>query len=153
RVWLHVTGRIYQTLPVYDGLQTTGVYVYPTNISVPDKTTDIAVQSQVHNASTDPASVTLAVVVVDSKSLIRARFGSEPRDLVAGEKSVIEATGSLKDARFWTIDEPYLYDVYTLLSVDGRVVDVNRVTTGFRKTDFKGGAGSGGIHINDQFVY
>ena len=29
RVWLHLTGRIYQTLPIYDGLQTTGVYVYP----------------------------------------------------------------------------------------------------------------------------
>jgi beta-galactosidase len=27
-VWLHLTGRIYQTLPLYENLQTTGVYVY-----------------------------------------------------------------------------------------------------------------------------
>jgi beta-galactosidase len=152
-VWLHVAGKIYQTLPVYDGLQTTGVYVYPSNLSVPDRTTDIVVQSQVHNDSSDSASVTLAVLVVDAKNLIRAKFESEPLDMVAGEKSVIEATGPLKDARFWSIDDPYLYDVYTLLSVDGKVVDVNRVTTGFRKTDFKGGAGSGGVYINDAFVY
>jgi len=153
RVWLHVTGKIYQTLPVYDGLQTTGVYVYPTNISVPDKTTDIVVQSQIHNATADPASITLAVVVVDAKGLIRAKFESEPLDMVAGEKSVIEATGALKDARFWSTDDPYLYDVYTLLSVDGKVLDVSRVSTGLRKTDFKGGVGSGGVYVNDQFVY
>ncbi len=29
----------------------------------------------------------------------------------------------------------------------------NRVETGFRKTEFKGGAGTGGVYINDKFVY
>ena len=47
RVWLHVTGKIYQTLPVYDGLQTLGVYVYPDNFSIADHTADITVHSQV----------------------------------------------------------------------------------------------------------
>ena len=28
RVWLYVTGKVYQTLPVYDGLGTTGTYIY-----------------------------------------------------------------------------------------------------------------------------
>ena len=29
-VWLHVTGKIYQTLPLYYGLKTTGTYIYCT---------------------------------------------------------------------------------------------------------------------------
>jgi len=29
--------------------------------------------------------------------------------------------------------------------VDNKVVDVNRIETGFRKTEFKGGAGTGGV--------
>jgi beta-galactosidase len=33
------------------------------------------------------------------------------------------------------------------------VVDVNRLETGFRKAEFKGGAGTGGVYINDKFVY
>ena len=73
--------------------------------------------------------------------------------MVAGEKSTIDATGTLKDARFWSIDDPYLYDVYTLLTVDGRIVDVNKITTGFRKVEYKGGAGTGGVYLNDKFVY
>jgi beta-galactosidase len=46
-----------------------------------------------------------------------------------------------------------MYDVYTLLKVDGKVVDVYRHETGFRKTEFKGGVGTGGVYINDNFVY
>jgi hypothetical protein len=50
-------------------------------------------------------------------------------------------------------EDPYLYDVYTILTVDGKTVDVNKVVTGFRKTEFKGGAGTGGVYLNDKFVY
>ena len=32
-------------------------------------------------------------------------------------------------------------------------MDVNKVTTGFRKTEYKGGTGTGGVFLNDQFVY
>ena len=34
-----------------------------------------------------------------------------------------------------------------------KVVDVNRIETGFRKAEFKGGAGTGGLYINEKFVY
>jgi beta-galactosidase len=152
-VRLHVTGPIYQTLPIYDGLKTTGIYIYPANISIADHTADITVESQVHNASADRASVDLSAVVVDAGGNVCAKFSADTLDMVSGEKSVITATGALKNAKFWSIDNPYLYDVYTLLTVDGKVVDVCKTTTGFRKAEFKGGAGTGGVYLNDQFVY
>ena len=152
-VWLHVTGKIYQTLPLYDGLQTLGVYIYPDNFSIADHTADITVDSQVHNASDDQATVSLEAFVVDQAGIVRAKFSAEPLDMVPGEKSVIEATGQLTDAHFWSVDDPYLYDVYTVLTVDDKVVDVVKTTTGFRKAEFKGGAGTGGVYINDKFVY
>ncbi|HTQ38199.1 MAG TPA: DUF4982 domain-containing protein [Pirellulales bacterium] len=152
-VRLHVTGPIYQTLPVYDGLKTTGVYVYPADISIADYMADITVEAQVHNASADRASVDLSAVIVDHDGNVCAKFSADTLDMVSGEKSVITASGALKDAKFWSIDDPYLYSVYTLLTVDGKVVDVCKTTTGFRKTEFKGGAGTGGVFINDQFVY
>ena len=74
--------------------------------------------------------------------------------MVDGEKSVLTATGGLKDARFWSTEDPYLYNVYTILKVDGKVVDVDQgSSTGFRKAEFKGGAGTGGVYLNDKFVY
>ncbi len=152
-VHLYVVGPIYQTLPVWNGLKTTGVYIYPTEISIADRSAEIHVESQMHNASSDRATVELSAVVVDDQGNVCAKFTAEPLDMVAGEKSTIEASGPLKGAHFWSPDDPNLYDVYTTLTVDGKVVDVTKTTTGFRKTEFKGGAGTGGVFINDKFVY
>jgi beta-galactosidase len=153
RVWLHVTGKIYQTLPLYYGLESQGVYVHAANFDISKNTADVTVDAEVHNASGDRATVGLSVAIVDHEGHVRAQFDGDPVDMVDGEKSVQSATGSLKEARFWSPEDPYLYDVYTILKVDGKVVDVNRLETGFRKAEFKGGAGTGGVYINDKFVY
>ena len=152
-VWLYVTGKIYQTLPLYYGLESTGVYVHAGNFNIAGKSADVTVESEVRNASGDRATVGLAAVIVDQKGQIRARFDGNSVDMVDGEKTVLTAEGALKGARFWSPEDPYLYDVCTILTVDGKTVDVDKVTTGFRKTEFKGGAGTGGVYLNDKFIY
>jgi beta-galactosidase len=153
RVWLHVTGKIHQTLPLYYGLETAGIYIHAANFDIPKKTADITVESEVHNGSGDRATVGLTAVIVDSNSRVCAQFDGDPVDMVEGEKTVITAMGALKFARFWSVEDPYLYDVYTILKVDGKVVDTARTVTGFRKVEFKGGVGTGGVHLNDKFIY
>jgi beta-galactosidase len=152
-VWLHVTGKIHQTLPLYYGLESQGAYVHAGNFDIAKKTADVTVEAEVHNASGDRSTVGLSVAIVDHNGRVRAQFEGDPVDMVDDEKSVQMATGSLKEARFWSTDDPYLYDVYTILKVDGKVVDVNRLETGFRKAEFKGGVGTGGVYLNDKFVY
>jgi beta-galactosidase len=152
-VWLHVMGKIHTTLPLHYGLESQGVYVHAGNFNIAQKTADVTVEAEVKNGSGDRATVGLSVAIVDHQGRLRAQFDGDPVDMVDGEKSVQMATGSLKEARFWSVDDPYLYDVYTILKVDGKVVDVSRLETGFRKTEFKGGAGTGGVYINDKFVY
>ena len=153
RVWLHVTGRIHQTLPLYYGLESTGVYVHAANFDIPKETADVTVDSEVRNESGDRATVGLSVEIVDHSGMVRARFDGDPVDMVDGEKTLLTATGALKDTRFWTTEDPYLYNVYTTLKVDGKVVDVDKIVTGFRKAEFKGGAGKGGVYLNGKFVY
>jgi beta-galactosidase len=152
-VWLHATGKIFQTLPLYYGLETEGVYIHADNFNFGGKTTDVTVDAQVKNGSGDRATAGLSVVIVDHAGQVAAQFEAEPVDMVDGEKTVMTATGTLKGARFWSVDEPYLYDVVTIVKVDGKVVDVVRETTGFRKAEFPGGVGKGGVHINGKFVY
>jgi beta-galactosidase len=152
-VWLYITGKVYQTLPLYENLRTTGVYVYATNISVTAKTADVTVESQVRNESGEQQSVDLSVVVVDASGIVRATLKGETYDMVNGETQVLKASGKLAGAHLWNPADPYLYDVYSVLTIGGKVVDVNKVRTGFRKVAFKGGAGTGGVYINDRFVY
>ncbi|HXE08818.1 MAG TPA: DUF4982 domain-containing protein [Acidobacteriaceae bacterium] len=152
-VWLHAVGKIHQTLPLYYGLESQGIYVHAANFNVAKKTADITVDSEVHNLSGDRATVGLTAIIVDHAGRAAAQFDGDPVDMVDGEKSVQTATGPLTNAHFWSPDDPYLYTVVTILKVDGKVVDVAHTTTGFRKTAFKGGVGTGGIYINDQFTY
>ena len=150
---LIVAGKIYQTLPLYENLKTTGIYVYPEAIDLKKKTADVKVEAEVLNETGDYASITLSAVVVDADGVVRARLDGNTSDLVAGQAEVFTATGTLAGARFWDVKDPYLYRVYSILSVNGKVVDVCETTTGFRQTEFKGGAGTGGVWLNGRFVW
>jgi beta-galactosidase len=151
---LIITGKIYQTLPLFNNLKTTGVYVYPDNIDLQKKSATIKVEAQVSNEEVgDYASITLSAVVVDADGVVKAKLDGNTTDLVSGQKEVLTAEGTLTDARFWEPKDPYLYHVYTMLTVNGKVVDVCDTKTGFRKTEFKGGAGTGGVWINGHFVW
>jgi beta-galactosidase len=152
-VRLHILPPVHQTLPLLNGLNTTGVYVYATDFDIAGKKATINIEAQVKNMSAAQASVTLSAVVVDRAGNVRARLAGETYDMVNGEGSVLKAAGALADARWWDPADPYLYDVYSVISVEGRTVDVQKITTGFRKTEFKGGAGTGGIYINGKFTY
>ncbi|MEJ2648431.1 MAG: glycoside hydrolase family 2 TIM barrel-domain containing protein, partial [Sedimentisphaerales bacterium] len=150
---LIITNKIYQTLPLFENLKTTGVYVYPENINLSKKTADIHVESEVLNETDDYASITLSAVVVDRDGNVRAKLDGNTSDLVARQTEVFNAQGTLENARFWDVNDPYLYHVYSILSVNDKVVDVVDTQTGFRKTEFKGGAGTGGVYLNGHFVW
>jgi beta-galactosidase len=150
---LYLTGKVYQTLPLYENLKTTGIYIYPSNFSISNRTCNVNVESQVRNESGDQQSITLSVVVVDASGNVCAQFQGDTSDLVDGETEIFKASGPLTNANFWSDEHPNLYDVYCILTVDGAAVDVQKVRTGFRKTEFRGGVGTGGVYLNDEFVW
>jgi len=150
---LIVTGKIYQTLPLYENLKTTGVYVYPEAIDLKKKTANLKVEAEVVNETGDYASITLSAIVVDANGVVRAKLEGNTSDIVAGQSEIFTASGLLAGARFWDVNDPYLYHVYSILSVNGKVVDVCDTKTGFRQTEFKGGVGTGGVWLNGRFIW
>jgi beta-galactosidase len=150
---LIVAGKIYQTLPLYENLKTTGIYIYPEAIDLKKKTADVKIQAEVANETGDYASITLSAVVVDADGVVRAKLDGNTSDLVAGQSEVFTASGTLTDARFWDVKDPYLYHVYSILTVNDKVVDVCDTTTGFRQAEFKGGVGTGGVWLNGRYVW
>ena len=152
-IWLHLTGKVYQTLPLYENLKTTGVYVYPSDFDFAQGSCVVNVEAQVRNESGDQQSITLSAVVVDAAGNVAAKFQGDPLDLVDGQTDTLTAKGALAKARFWSDRDPALYDVYSILTVNDAVTDVQKITTGFRQAEFKGGAGKGGVWLNGKFVW
>ncbi len=152
-VRLHLAGKVYQTLPLFENLKTTGVYVYATNISVAAKTAAVMLESEVRNASANPKNIGLSVAIVNEDGKLCAQFKGETGIVAGGQSSTLRASGILNGTQFWSPDSPFLYQVYSILTVYGQVVDVVKTATGFRKVEFKGGTGTGGVYINDRFVW
>jgi beta-galactosidase len=150
---LIITGKIYQSLPLYENLKTTGIYIYPEAIDLDKKSCDIKVEAEVVNETGDYASISLSAFVVDANGIVRAKMEGSTSDLTANQSEILTASGTLAGARFWDVDDPYLYRVYSMLTVNGKVVDVCETKTGFRKTEFRGGVRTGGVYLNGKFLW
>ena len=90
---LIVAGKIYQTLPLYENLQTTGIYVYPEAIDLKAETADLKLEAEVANETADYASITLSAVVVDADGIVRAKLDGNTSDLVGGQSETLHRLG------------------------------------------------------------
>lgn len=147
-VWLHVTNTIYQTLPLYSNLKTTGVYIYPTAIDIPGKSIRLNAKTQVRNESGSHQKIRLRVELIDLNGLPVSRFESKDYSLKNGETIEMEATQPVKNIEFWSWGYGYLYTVKTSLIVNNQPVDEVLTRTGFRKTAFRDGM----FFLNDRVL-
>src|SRR5207248_2877806 len=56
-VYLHVTPKIYQTLPLFTHLGTTGTYIYADNYNIPGRSATIHAESEIKNDDAQPKTV------------------------------------------------------------------------------------------------
>lgn len=182
--YLHIKGNVYQTLPLYNNLKTTGNYIYADNFDIRSQKATINVDAEVRNESGSSGSYTLEVAVVDADGNLAYEFSGETKNVEAAsdagvvyqtavesdvydEANIADPVGLTKvntvdvthitasynasNVRFWSLDDPYLYTVYTILKdSSGNVVDVQKKETGFRKVSYDP---SSGIMINDKAVW
>ena len=139
-VRLHVVGKLYQTLPLYSSLGTTGTYVYATDYDIPRRTATIHAESEVKNETGKAQTVTFEVEVIDRDGVSLATFRSSPTTIAKGETVTLSAQQPVSGIHFWSWGYGYLYDVKTrLLAVNGSAIDTQCTTTGFRKTAYTQG--------------
>lgn len=145
-VRLHVVAPLYQTLPLYSTLGTTGTYIYASNIDVQGHTATINAESQVKNESGRDRTVAFEMEVLDrdGKSLDKVRTSTLL--IPQGETVTLKTSGMFRNLHFWSWGYGYLYDVKTRLVEDGKVVDEVNTKTGFRKTEFANGQ----FKLNDR---
>ena len=147
-VWLHITGKLYQTLPLYSNLGTTGTYIYATDIDVVGHKAVIHAESEVKNEDITARTFTFAVRMMDADGREVACFNGETVTMQPGETRTITAQQLVENLHFWSWGYGYLYMVETGLVVDGETADRVATRTGFRKTRFA----EGKIWLNDRVM-
>lgn len=142
-VRLHVMGDVYQTLPLYSNLKTTGVYVYAKDYDIKGRAATICVESEVRNETDQPVTRRLQVAVNELDGAELCAFSSEEVTIPARGTAVLKAQCRAFGLHFWSWGYGYLYDVKTTVGDD-------EVTTrtGFRKAEFKNGM----VYLNDRVI-
>lgn len=147
-VFLHVTNRVYQTLPLYANLNTTGVYVYATDYNIKNRSAIIHAESQVTNATGEPQEVSYDVVITDLENKPVKTFTGGTKIIHSRGTAIIKASAPVGNLHFWSWGYGYLYNIKTILKINGQPVDEVTTRTGFRKTEFKNGM----IYLNDRVI-
>ena len=148
-VFLHITDKLYQTLPLYSNLKTTGTYIYGTQYDIKGKQVTVNAESEVKNEDSKARSFRFFAKVLDADGKEVAHFDGERYTLQPGETKTVKVSGLLQNAHFWSWGYGYLYTVKTLLKADdGSKIDDVVTRTGFRKTQF----GEGKVYLNDRAI-
>jgi beta-galactosidase len=145
-VYLHITDKLHQTLPLYSNLQTTGVYVYADNFDIKGRSAKITAETEVKNDYQMPKTFSYEVVVKDLNGDLKKTIDGGQFTLSPNETKIISASDKIRGLNFWSWGYGYLYDVYTILKVDGKETDTVKTRTGFRKTEFANGM----FKLNDR---
>ncbi len=142
-VRLHIVGDVYQTLPLYSSLRTTGVYVYAKDYDIRGRAATVCVESEVRNETDRPVTRRLQVTLSELDGAEVCGFSSEETTIPAHGTAVLKAQCRAYGLHFWSWGYGYLYDVKTTVGDD-------KVTTrtGFRKAEFKNGM----VYLNDRAI-
>lgn len=177
-VRLHMKNNVYLTLPLYSNLKTKGIHVYATDINVKTGSAIINVESEVRNECVNTKELSVGVIMADAEGRIVSQFGSSvcsvtvaqdkdekylsivPKDAYhenpmptvtdSRDSTVIKCSYLADNLKLWCPGEPHLYQVFVILKEGDKILDCEKISTGFRKLEVIGGK-NGGVFINEQF--
>ena len=127
-------------------IATDGVFANPIRKSVGSWT--VPVEVTLANSGSDSAKTEVAVTLLDPSGREIARQKTSAR-IGALEEAVAKISIPVSKPKLWSLDEPVLYQVCTVVSREGRVVDAVTNTCGFRTIRFDADKG---FFLNDQPV-
>ncbi|RZK66577.1 MAG: glycoside hydrolase family 2 protein, partial [Pedobacter sp.] len=147
-VRLHLTGKIYQTLPLNALLKTTGNYIYAKNFDITGKKAVIVSESQVRNETSAISEVQYEVQIKDASGKVIKTFQATAQNLAPGTTAILKAEAMVEGLHFWSWGYGYLYTVTSRIKINGNTVDELNTKTGFRKAEFKDGM----VYLNDRVL-
>ncbi|WP_121352668.1 beta-galactosidase GalA [Flavisolibacter nicotianae] len=136
-VWLNQTNNLH--------LAHDGVFAYST---VNGKNAVVQVETEVENSGLTSAKATVETYLTDRTGKKLAQATASPLTLSPNGKTLVKQKLSLANVHLWSLDDPYLYRVVSLVKQNGRVIDSNSHRLGVRTIEIK----ANGVFLNGQHV-
>ena len=117
--------------------------------NIADRKSNVRVQTEVKNDSDEKKEVQVIQKVEDADGKMVTEFASEEHTLNPDEIYNFDSiSNQVQDIHLWSVDDPYLYKVYTSVISDGVEVDTYESPLGFRWAEYK----NDGFYLNGEKV-
>jgi len=140
-VWLNEKNNIH--------IPENGVYVHS---AVIDKKATVSIETSVVNKNVIPSQCVVYSYITDRKGKIIIKTNEQKLSLKVNESSTIKKKLSLNDAHLWSLEDPYLYRVVSVVKQNGKIVNQSKCKFGIRTLKFDANEGFflNGKHLKIQ---
>ncbi|MCE3281315.1 MAG: hypothetical protein K0Q66_52 [Chitinophagaceae bacterium] len=147
--WFYEGAGIYRHvwLNEYDNVHiaTDGVFA---TAAVKGSNAGVMIETVIQNESLGIASCTLSSLVIDRSGREVARSPEQPLTIGINGKATFRHRLNLAKPRLWSLDDPYLYRVISIIKQNGKVVDKITHRFGIRTIEIK----PNGVFLNGKYV-
>jgi beta-galactosidase len=140
--WFYEGGGIYRHvwLNLYDNVHIpdNGLYVHA---DVQGKNATVNVETSVENQNFSSTACTMYSYITDREGKLIGQTKEQPLQLLANGKSTTKQKIIVANARIWSLDDPYLYRVVSVVKRNGKIVDEVKQRFGIRSLHFDAAKG------------
>lgn len=126
-VWMDIYDKIH--------IDTWGVFCLTNSIHPEINLASLQICTKVTNTSGDEANIGVLHTIYDDKGN-RVGYSEAPLVLQPGDGGETMVLPSVRNPRLWSVTDPYLYTLKSIVSVDGRAVDEVITKIGIRTATF-----------------
>ena len=108
----------------------------------------ITIETPVQNLGLSTAGITVSAVLTDRDGNIKGQTRPQPLSLQVNEKKTIRQIIPVDNPRLWSIDNPYLYRIITLVKKQGVTIDSEKIRFGIRTIKIS----PLGLFVNGKYV-
>lgn len=124
-VWLHITDKVF--------IPEDGVFVYA---DVKDKKATVTVETTVQNNLLNQANATVYSYITDRKGTVLAKTAIQKIKLDSRKGQTIKQRLQLKNPELWSLENPYLYRVVSVLQSENQIVHQTKTRFGIKTVKF-----------------
>jgi beta-galactosidase len=136
-VWLNQYNNVH--------IATDGIY---THAAVSPAKAAVTIETTIQNQDLSPSVVSVLTYITDRNGKKLAQSNEQPLSLGVNNEKPIQQNINLTFPHLWSLDDPYLYRVVSLIKQKGRIVDSVVQRFGMRTIDIK----PNGVFLNGKHV-
>ncbi len=122
-----------------------GTFVYTT---VHNNTAAIHLETPVENENFTSAGCTVTSIISDRDGKVLGKTKEQSISLNVNETKIIKQQISLDNPKLWSVDDPYLYRITTIIKSNGKIINIEKKRFGIRTISVT----RDGLFLNGKYI-